>query len=57
MEKPGKFSQSLRIILAITSKDILDAVRNKTVLSLLISALALAAFFALMPKLSNSARH
>jgi ABC-type multidrug transport system permease subunit len=54
MDKTQKFSQSLRIILAITSKDILDAVRNKTILSLLISALALSAFFTLMPRLSDT---
>jgi ABC-type multidrug transport system permease subunit len=54
MEKTGKFSRNLRIILAITSKDILDAVRNKTILSLLVSALALSAFFTFMPRLSDS---
>jgi ABC-type multidrug transport system permease subunit len=50
----GKFVRNLRIILAITGKDILDAIRNKTILSLLVSALALSAFFTLMPRLSDT---
>ena len=54
MIKTRKFNQSLRIILAITSKDILDAVKNKTILSLLVSALFLSAFFTIMPRLSDS---
>jgi ABC-type multidrug transport system permease subunit len=54
MDTIGKFSRSLNIILAITSKDILDAFRNKTILSLLISALALSAFFIFMPRLSDT---
>jgi ABC-type multidrug transport system permease subunit len=54
MDKTRKFSQSLRIILAITSKDIVDAARNKTILSLLVSALFLSAFFTIMPRLSDT---
>jgi ABC-type multidrug transport system permease subunit len=54
MHKTRKFVQSLRIILAITSKDILDAARNKTILSLLVSALFLSAFFTIMPRLSDT---
>jgi len=54
MQKTGKLRSSLRIILVITGKDILDSVRNKTILSLLVTALFLSAFFTIMPKLSDS---
>jgi ABC-type multidrug transport system permease subunit len=54
MHTTGKINRSLSIILAITGKDILDAVKNKTILSLLISALFLSAFFTIMPRLSDT---
>jgi ABC-2 type transport system permease protein len=53
-KKNSAVRQSLRIILAITSKDIQDAIRNKTILSLLISALFLSMFFTIMPMLNKS---
>lgn len=54
MHTTGKFSRNLQIILAITGKDILDAVKNKTILNLLLTALFLSAFFTFMPRLSDS---
>jgi ABC-type multidrug transport system permease subunit len=54
MQKTGRFETSLRIILAITSKDVLDALKNKTILSQLLSALVLSAFFTIMPRLSDT---
>src|SRR4030042_6811753 len=54
MQTTGKFSRSLSIILTITGKDILDSVRNKTILSLLVSALVLSAFFTIMPLFSDT---
>ena len=54
MQKTGKFSQNVRIILAITGKDILDSVRNKTILSILVTALFLSTFFTIMPQLSDA---
>jgi hypothetical protein len=54
MNKIPSAQQSLRIILAITSKDILDAARNRTILSLIVSALFLSAFFTFMPMLSDT---
>jgi hypothetical protein len=54
MQNSRKFNHSLRIILAITSKDILDALKNRTILSQLISALVLSAFFTIMPLLSDT---
>jgi ABC-type multidrug transport system permease subunit len=54
MQTAGKFNRSLSIILTIMGKDILDAVRNKTILSLLVSALILSAFFTIMPLLSET---
>ena len=53
MQTTGKFSRNLRIILAITSKDILDAVKNKTILSVLLSALFLFGFYMLFPILEQ----
>lgn len=54
MQTKAKFSRNLSIILAITRKDLLDALRNRTILSLLISALFLSAFFTIMPRLSDT---
>jgi ABC-type transport system involved in multi-copper enzyme maturation permease subunit len=45
--------QNFRIILAITGKDILDAVRNKTAISVLFSALFLFFFYMLLPILEQ----
>jgi ABC-type transport system involved in multi-copper enzyme maturation permease subunit len=55
MQTTGKFSRNLRIILAITSKDILDAIKNKTILSVLLSALFLFGFYMLFPILEQEA--
>ena len=54
MRTTGKFKSSLQIILAITAKDILDAVKNRIILSQLVSALFLSVFFTIMPQLSNT---
>jgi ABC-type multidrug transport system permease subunit len=54
MHKTGKLRRNIRIILAITGKDILDSVRNKTILSILVTALFLSAFFTIMPQLSDT---
>jgi hypothetical protein len=54
MQKTGKLKTSLRVILAITSKDIVDALKNKTIVSQLLSALILSAFFTIMPLLSDT---
>jgi ABC-type multidrug transport system permease subunit len=54
MQKTGKFETSLRVILAIVSKDILDALKTKTILSQLLSALVLSAFFTIMPLFSDT---
>ncbi len=53
MHKTGKLSRNIRIILAITGKDILDAVKNKTILSVLLSALFLFGFYMLFPILEQ----
>jgi ABC-2 type transport system permease protein len=53
MQKTGKLSRNLRIILAITGKDILDAIKNKTILSVLLSALFLFGFYMLFPILEQ----
>ena len=45
--------QHFRIILAITGKDIQDAVKNKTILSVLLSALFLFGFYMLFPILEQ----
>lgn len=42
-------NQNIRIILTITSKDILDALKNKTTLSILASAVFLFVFYAMLP--------
>jgi ABC-type Na+ efflux pump permease subunit len=54
MQKTVRFKTSLRIILAITSKDVLDALKNKTIVSQLLSALILSAFFTIMPLFSDT---
>jgi len=46
-------SQHFRIILAITSKDILDAIKNKTILSVLLTAMFLFGFYMLFPILEQ----
>ena len=53
MQKTRKLSRNIRIILAITGKDILDAVKNKTILSVLLSALFLFGFYILFPLLEQ----
>jgi ABC-2 type transport system permease protein len=45
--------EDLRIILAITSKDLLDAVKSKTTLSILISALFVVVVYQVLPKFEN----
>ncbi|NIV29263.1 MAG: ABC transporter permease, partial [Anaerolineae bacterium] len=45
--------EDLRIILAITSKDLLDAVKSKTTLSILISALFVVVIYQVLPKFEN----
>jgi ABC-type transport system involved in multi-copper enzyme maturation permease subunit len=45
--------QHIRIILAITGKDILDAIKNKTTISVLISALFAFFFYMLLPTLEQ----
>ena len=45
--------EDLRIILAITSKDLLDAVKSKTTLSILISALFIVVVYQVLPKFEN----
>jgi ABC-type transport system involved in multi-copper enzyme maturation permease subunit len=47
------FRQNLRIILAITGKDIQDAVRNKTIISVLISSLFIFFFYMFLPVLEQ----
>ncbi len=42
--------EDLRIVLAITSKDVLDAVKNKTTLSILLSALFIVVIYQVLPK-------
>jgi ABC-2 type transport system permease protein len=42
--------EDLRIIWAITAKDVLDAVRNKTTLSILLSALFIVVIYQVLPK-------
>ncbi len=53
MQTTGKLSRNLRIILAITGKDILDAIKNKTILSVLLTALFLFGFYMLYPLLEQ----
>ena len=49
-----KFSDNLRIIWAITAKDIVDAVKNKAILSTILSALFLMVLYKVMPSLSDA---
>jgi ABC-2 type transport system permease protein len=51
--KEYAFRQNIRIILAITGKDILDAVRNKTIISVLVSALFVFIFYMFLPILEQ----
>ena len=44
------FREDLRIISAITSKDLLDAVKSKTTLSILLSALFIVVIYQVLPK-------
>ena len=53
MQTTGKFNRSLRIILAITAKDILDALKNKTTISVIVSALFLLLFYIFLPMLEQ----
>jgi hypothetical protein len=45
--------QNLRIIWAITAKDIVDGIKNKTTLSVIITALLLAVFYKFLPSLEK----
>jgi ABC-2 type transport system permease protein len=47
------FRQNIRIILAITSKDILDSVKNKTTISVLVSTLFVFVFYMYLPILEQ----
>ena len=51
----SKFSDNLRIIWAIAAKDIVDALKNKAILSTILSALFLMVFYKVVPALSNGA--
>ena len=44
------WGEALRIIWAITAKDLFDAVKNKTTLSILLSALFVLVIYQLLPK-------
>ena len=44
------FREDLRIILAITSKDLLDAVKSKTTISILLSAIFIVVIYQVLPK-------
>ena len=44
------FREDLRIILAITSKDLLDAIKSKTTISILLSALFIVVIYQVLPK-------
>ena len=50
-----KFSDNLRIIWAITAKDIVDAVKNKAILTTILSVLFLMVFYKVMPSLNDGA--
>ena len=52
MNKPS-FRQNISIILAITGKDILDAVRNRTTISVLVSTLFVFFFYMFLPILEQ----
>jgi len=49
----NSISHQIRIILAITAKDILDAIKNKTILSVLLTAMFLFGFYMLFPILEQ----
>lgn len=53
MSKPTQLRQSLRIVLAITAKDTLEAIKNHLLLMIFIGTLALLATASLMPFLST----
>jgi hypothetical protein len=48
------FSQNIRIIMAITGKDILDAIRNKTILSTLITMLFIVIAYKILPTFTGT---
>jgi ABC-2 type transport system permease protein len=48
------FQDHLRIVMAITQKDILDGIKNKNVISLLITAVFLLVFYRYLPSISDS---
>jgi ABC-2 type transport system permease protein len=52
-ERTRLWREDLRIILAITSKDLLDAVKSKTTLSILISALFIVVVYQVLPKFEH----
>lgn len=47
------FHQNLRIIWAITAKDIVDGIKNKTTLSVIIISLLMAVFYRFLPSLES----
>ena len=49
----NSFLQNTRIILAITGKDILDALKNKVTISLLLTALFLLVLYMFLPGLES----
>jgi ABC-2 type transport system permease protein len=48
-----KLSENLRIIWAIAAKDIVDSVRNKTTLTVIVSVLFIIVFYQILPELEN----
>ena len=51
--KATPIRQNLRIILAITGKDILDALKNKTTLTALVTIVLLVVMYKFLPVLSS----
>ena len=49
----SQFSQDLRIIWAIFAKDLVDSLKNKTTLAILIPAIALVAFYRFLPSITH----
>ncbi len=53
---PSKFGEGLRVILAIVAKDLLEAVKNKTILSMFLTAMILLLVNKTAPSLWNADR-
>lgn len=49
----GNLGESLRIIWAVTSKDIIDGLKNRTTLSVILTTLILIVFYRFLPALEN----